>query len=337
MNEKRQLSETQNSAKNGDYGAGGPEPIPLPPPSEILKLGFRNVKNLWKNWSKGAKGGKDNLDHSEILENPTKINPAPPSKFPATGRGQGSLPPAGLGVQHGKQRIDLTVSQGESQIEKVGNFENLKRSFEMEIVQERNEFTTENSVNFAENFGVQGTQNSEISGSQIFPERIEIREESEIGAKSPMEVQYVIRINPRTGKKEKVPFFYFEDEPPGSEFGKPLPGQVRFVSEDFDMRDENNSSQEIGADSKNFEQAQNLNLEQMGITEEDLEDERKFLGKYCVSGHSEQFAKNSPPPNHLSPRKEWVERKHKWENNSENSNCCPEFEDSEMIPPILRK
>ena len=156
-----------------------------------------------------------------------------------------------------------------------------------------------------------------------------------------MEVQYVIEIDPITGKKRKVPFFYFDDEPPGSALGKPLPGQICLVGEDFDVRDENNTSQEIEADSKNFEQARNLNLEQMGMMEEDLDDKRKFLKKYCVSGHSEQFAKNAPPPHHLSPRKEWGERKHKWENNSENSNSCQEFYESEGEEeddtPILRK
>ena len=138
MNIEDTLLPIEYSAESGENGAGGPEPIPLPPPREILRYSLENARNFWADWFKGSKGGKNAINHSLNRENAFVQNipgPAPPSQPPTTGKGQASSPPVGLGVLHGKQRHDLTVSQGESQIEKVGNFGDLAENFGVDIGQ----------------------------------------------------------------------------------------------------------------------------------------------------------------------------------------------------------
>ena len=329
MEEKDVILQIENSAENGEDGAGGPEPIPLPPPREILRASLENMRNFWSDWFKGSKGRGKNW------EIPLGINltgPVPPSLPPITGRGLASPPPVGLGVTHGsrghnltvsqgesqivthgRRRHDLTVSQGESQIVEHGQIEwhgkqRVGPNFP-QIADNESEFSThgtfednsENSQNFAENSGVrQGAQNFGNLQNQFFSENDDSRDGSQIGEKPPLEITYkeTSEIDPNTGLPRKIPFFYFEEEPPGSEFGQPLAGQVRRGNGNYEMRNQENFNppQEIGTDSRNFESVENTDLEQLGLTEQDLEDERKFLDRYYVSGHSDFFSEYPPLP-----------------------------------------
>ena len=243
-----------------------------------MRNSLENARNFWANWFKGSKGGKNTINHRLNRENNLDQNipgPAPPSQPPATGGGQESPSPAGLGVQHGKQRHDLTVSQGESQIVQLGmqridltvsqgesqivefgqierygkqrvdlNFpqieykgseisleDNFQDNVENPGVGGGNVtnqiFTPENPQFFAHDSGVQGTQNFPNLRNQFFPETVESRDGSENGQNPPLEITYeeTSEVDPETGEPRRIPFFYFEDEPPAVNLENPWRGR----------------------------------------------------------------------------------------------------------------